>query len=436
VNTAELIARKQSGGELSDSEIDALVADFTAGVVPDYQMSALLMAGYFTGFNEREGLRFLDAMIRSGERWSFSDIAAPIVDKHSTGGVGDKTSLIIAPVVALAGVAVPMISGRALGHTGGTLDKLESIPGLRVKLSRAEFARVLRQHGCAFGAQTENLVPADRKLYALRDVTATVSIPPLIAASILSKKIAEGTNALVMDVKLGPGGFLRSDQEARELAERIVRWSREHGVRAVAFGTDMHEPLGVTVGNLVEIQECCNILRTGEGNERLIELCVLLGGAMLWLADKAKTLEQGKSEFARLLKSGRGWEKFRNIAEAQGARPDAWSEIETPFAPCHVHAIVATRDGFIADILPREIGLALIELGAGRKTAADKIDPVAGLILSRKRGDRISQGDVVAHAQWNHTEANAVAALERLKSAFVISDELPATRPLHYFTIE
>lgn len=222
MNVAELIARKQDGGGLSDTEITALINGFVDGTVPDYQMSALLMAVYFRGLSDQEGRCFLNAMIRSGEVLSFPDISARKVDKHSTGGVGDKTSLIVAPVLAEAGVPVPMISGRALGHTGGTLDKLESIRGLRVALSHQEFSSILRAHGCVFGAQTDNLVPADKKLYALRDVTSTVAIPPLIAASILSKKIAEGTNALVMDVKIGLGGFLPTEEEARESNTKLA----------------------------------------------------------------------------------------------------------------------------------------------------------------------------------------------------------------------
>lgn len=435
MQVVELIARKQAGGELTDAEIDSLIRQFAVGEVPDYQMSALLMAGYFQGFSEREGLRFLDAMIRSGERWSFADIPAPKVDKHSTGGVGDKTSLIIAPVVAEAGLCVPMISGRALGHTGGTLDKLESIRGLRVTLARDEFARVLRDHGCAFGAQTSELVPADKRLYALRDVTATVAIPPLIAASILSKKIAEGTDALAMDVKLGPGGFLRSDLEARELGERIVNWSCEYGVRTVVFGTDMHQPLGATAGNALEVSECLDVLRTGRGERRLLELCTLLGGAMLWLGGLSASHAAGMTAFTRVLETGRGYDRFRRIAEAQGADPAIWREWEQA-NPCkHAVEIRAEQDGFINEVHPREVGLALVELGAGRKSAADAIDPSAGVLFAKHRGDKVTRGEVLATLQWSRS-VEASSAQSRIARAFDIAPAVPAARPLHYFTIE
>ncbi|MBK8129848.1 MAG: thymidine phosphorylase [bacterium] len=435
MQVVELIARKQAGGELTDAEIDSLIRQFAVGEVPDYQMSALLMAGYFQGFSEREGLRFLDAMIRSGERWSFADIPAPKVDKHSTGGVGDKTSLIIAPVVAEAGLCVPMISGRALGHTGGTLDKLESIRGLRVTLARDELARVLRDHGCAFGAQTSELVPADKRLYALRDVTATVAIPPLIAASILSKKIAEGTDALAMDVKLGPGGFLRSDSEARELGQRIVNWSREYGVRTVVFGTDMHQPLGATAGNALEVSECLDVLRTGRGERRLLELCTLLGGAMLWLGGLSASHAAGMTAFTRILETGRGYDRFRRIAEAQGADPAIWREGEQA-NPCkNLFEIRAEQDGFINEVHPREVGMALVELGAGRKSAADAIDPSAGVLFAKHRGDKVTRGEVLATLQWSRS-VEASSAQSRIARAFDIAPAVPAARPLHYFTIE
>lgn len=430
---SELIARKQRGGILTDSEIDELVSEFSVGRVPDYQMSALLMAIYFRGLNDSEGLRFLDAMIRSGERLDFASIPRRKVDKHSTGGIGDKTSLIIAPVVAEAGIPVPMISGRALGHTGGTLDKLESIRGLRVTLSHEEFATTLAKHNCAFGAQTETLVPADKRLYALRDVTSTVAIPPLIAASILSKKIAEGTNALVMDVKIGPGGFLDSELEARELSERLVRWSAAYNVETIAYGTDMSEPLGRTAGNAIEVAECLQILTTGEGDARLVDLCTLLGGTMICLGGAAASVEDGKREFTRILKSGTALARFKNIAEAQGADPNVWRDFECGLLSTNTHIITAADDGVLHEIQPREIGLGLVDLGAGRRIASDTIDPSAGIEFLKRRGEQVTRDEPLARVQWSRNLPSVPNGLDRLAHAFVIGCGSVVNRPLIYF---
>lgn len=436
MQVSELIARKQNGGELTNAEIDYLMLEFARGIVPDYQMAALLMAIYFRGVNDREGLRFLDAMIRSGERLSFPDIPGKKVDKHSTGGIGDKTSLIIAPVVAEAGISIPMISGRALGHTGGTLDKLESIRGMNVNLSHAEFEKVLREQGCAFGAQTEALVPADKRLYALRDVTSTVAIPPLIAASILSKKIAEGTDALAMDVKVGPGGFLKSEDEARKLSRRLVDWSAAYGVTTIVHGTDMHEPLGRTAGNAIEVVECLEVLKTGTGDARLLELCELLGGTMLMLGEVCSDIESGKQEFTKILKSGRGYNRFKRIAEAQGADKHVWNELEQGVVANYTHDFLAPSDGFIQEIHPRAIGLGLVELGAGRKIASDPVDPNAGITFIKQRGNKVSKNEVMARVQWSKNSSDVQAGVDRIASAFEIGQSAPQTRPLIYFTLK
>ncbi len=436
MQVSELIARKQSGGELSDQEIDYLVLEYAREIIPEYQMAALLMAIYFRGVTDREGRRFLDAMIRSGERLSFPDIPKPKIDKHSTGGIGDKTSLIIAPVVAEAGIAVPMISGRALGHTGGTLDKLESLRGLRVALSHKEFESILKEHGCAFGAQTNTLVPADRRLYALRDVTSTVAIPPLIAASILSKKIAEGTEGLVMDVKIGPGGFLKSTEEARELSERLVSWSRTYNVTTIVHGTDMHEPLGKTAGNAVEVRECLEILLSGEGDRRLIELCALLGGTMLMLGNLSTNIEQGMKDFLTLLRSGKGYRRFRSIAEAQGTDSAVWAEFESGVPARFTHNVIAQHDGCIHEVHPREIGLALVDVCAGRKVSTDIIDHSAGIIFLKQRGEQVTKGETLARLQWSSDRADSTSAIKRVTNAFEIQPEDAPTRPLTYFCIE
>lgn len=428
----ELIAKKQRGGELARDEIAFVVREFTRGALPDYQMAALLMATYFRGLSDDEGRAFLREMVESGARLSLASVRGIKVDKHSTGGVGDKTSLIIAPVAAAAGVPVPMISGRGLGHTGGTLDKLESIPGFRVNLSEAEFERVLCETGGAFGAQTEAIVPADRKLYALRDVTATVSIPPLIAASILSKKIAEGANALVMDVKVGSGGFLRSEEEARALSETLVRWSAAEGIRTVAFGTDMELPLGRAAGNAPEVIECIELLRTGNGEARLLALCRRLGAAMIWLGEKAATFEEALAIFDRTLKSGAGYEKLKQIAAAQGSSGETIETFARDWKPKHREEIHATRSGFLSRVIAKEVGFALVDLGAGRRKSSDAVDHSAGVQFAQQTGDEVREGNIIATAFWSGNESSA-RGLERLRGAIEISDAPPPKTPLFHF---
>jgi pyrimidine-nucleoside phosphorylase len=428
----ELIAKKQRGEALTAGEISDLVQGFTRGDVPDYQMAALLMAIYFRRLNEDEGRQFLKAMIDSGNRLKLDSVPGLKVDKHSTGGVGDKTSLIVAPVVAAAGVPVPMISGRGLGHTGGTLDKLESIPGFRVQLDDDEFERVLRNTGCAFGAQTAELVPADRKLYALRDVTSTVSIPPLIAASILSKKIAEGTNALVMDVKVGEGGFLRSEEEAKELAQTLVRWSAAEGVRTIAFGTDMQSPLGRAAGNAPEVIECFDVLHSGTGDTRLLDLCRALGAGMLLLGGKAATMREAAKLFDLTLRSGAGFSKMQEIAAAQGSKADVVENYTDFWQPRHRHEIHTERDGFVAAVHAREVGFALVDLGAGRRKAEDPVDHDAGAVFDKQVGDSVRKGDRLATVYWSNGVTSA-SGLRRLTEAFVITAAPPPPRPLMRF---
>lgn len=428
----ELIAKKQHGEALADGEISDLVQGFTRGDVPDYQMAAMLMAIYFQGLTEAEGRQFLKAMIESGRRLKLDSVPGVKVDKHSTGGVGDKTSLIVAPVVAAAGVPVPMISGRSLGHTGGTLDKLESIPGFRVRLDDEEFEQVLRQTGCAFGAQTAELVPADRKLYALRDVTSTVSIPSLIAASILSKKIAEGTNALVMDVKVGEGGFLRSEDEAKVLAQTLVRWSAAEGVRTIVFGTDMEKPLGRAAGNAPEVIECFDVLRSGSGDARLLDLCRALGAGMLLLGGKATTFPDAAALFDRTLKSGAGFAKMKEIAEAQGSKAEVIENYADYWRPQHRYEIRAERDGIIAQVHARDVGFALVDLGAGRRTAEAPVDHDAGMIFYRQVGDTVHAGERLAIVYWSNGSESA-SGLRRLTEAFVFTSEPPTPQPLVRF---
>jgi len=428
----ELIARKQRGEMLAESEIRELIQGFTCGDVPDYQMAAMLMAIYFKGLSEAEGRQFLHAMIDSGKRLTLSAVPGTKVDKHSTGGVGDKTSLIVAPVVAAAGVPIPMISGRALGHTGGTLDKLESIPGFRVQLDDDEFEYILNRTGLAFGAQTAELVPADRKLYALRDVTSTVSIPPLIAASILSKKIAEGTNALVMDVKVGAGGFLRSEAEARELSQTLVRWSAAENVTTIVFGTDMERPLGRAAGNAPEVLECVQVLRSGEGDARLMELCRALGAGMLLLGGKAKTMQEAAALFDTTLRSGAGLAKLKEVAAAQGSKEETIARYEDHWRPRHQHEIRAARSGFVTAIRARDVGFALVDLGAGRRTAADPVDHSAGAVFEKQVGDSVRVGDLLTTVFWSDSP-DAAGGLSRMEGAVAIGDAPPSESALLKF---
>lgn len=429
---AEVIAAKQRGAELPTETIHTFVAGFTAGQIPDYQMAALLMAIFFQGLTDREGRDFLQAMIRSGNRMDLTSLPGIKVDKHSTGGVGDKTSLIVAPIVAAADIPVPMISGRALGHTGGTLDKLESIPNFNVRLSVDEFKFVLAKTGCAFGAQTDDIVPADRKLYALRDVTATVAIRPLIAASILSKKIAEGANALVMDVKIGSGGFLPDESAARELAHMLVNWSADEHVTTVALGTDMSRPLGKTAGNAPEVMECLEILRTGEGEQRLLELSLTLAAHMVVLGNGAKSFEHARARAQELLASGAAYRKFTEIAAAQGVGPHVFGQLQEVRRPRHSHELLAPSAGFVQAIAPREIGLALVDLGAGRTVSSDPVDHTAGIYFRKDIGDNVQKNEPIATIVWSDKQ-NPVDALNRFAAAYTIGTTPPRPQPLIRF---
>ncbi len=426
------IQRKQHGGELSHGEIRELIKGFTGGDIPDYQMAALLMAIYFKGLNAAEGKTFLQEMITSGERQNLSQIPGIKVDKHSTGGVGDKVSLVIAPVVSSLGIPVPMISGRALGHTGGTLDKLESIPGFRTKLSGSEFRRILGEVGCVLAGQSDSLVPADRKLYALRDVTSTVKIPGLIAASILSKKIAEGAQALVLDVKIGEGGFLSEEKDATELAKLLVEWAEENGLRAVAFGTDMETPLGQTAGNAPEIIETLRLLKGDAPESPLSKLCELQGAMMIQLGGKAATLTEARELYREAIASGKAFEQMQKIAQAQGCAPDVFENFEQKVQPKNKTVIKAKQSGYLSRIHAQQIGWGLVDLGAGRKQATDPVDSTAGIYFLTHEGNDVKTGDILAEVVWSNL-TDATEPLTRLTEAFVISDALTSLRPLVSF---
>ncbi|MFH1011351.1 MAG: thymidine phosphorylase [bacterium] len=426
------IRRKQQGAELTTHEIAKLIGDFTHGDIPDYQMAALLMAIYFKGLTAAEGKAFLHALISSGERQDLSSVPGVKVDKHSTGGVGDKVSLVVAPVVSSLGIPVPMISGRALGHTGGTLDKLESIPGFRTKLSAKEFRRILSEVGCVLAGQSDSLVPADRKLYALRDVTATVKIPGLIAASILSKKIAEGAQALVLDVKIGEGGFLQEEHEAAELAELLVTWAEENGVRTIALGTDMEAPLGRAAGNAPEVIEALNILKGKKADARLSALCEAQGAMMIWLGGKAESLQAARELYREAIASGRAFRQMQAIAHAQGSPSDVFEAFEKRVEPKKKAAIQAEKSGILARIHAQQIGWGLVDLGAGRKKTSDPVDSTAGIYFFAGEGDEVNAGDTLAEVVWSRLK-DATEPLARLSKAFVISQTPTPTRPLVRF---
>ncbi|HEX7743812.1 MAG TPA: thymidine phosphorylase [Micromonosporaceae bacterium] len=413
----DVIRAKRDGGVLSDAQIDWVIDSYTKGLVADEQMSALAMAILLRGMTPGEIARWTAAMIASGERLDLSAVARPTVDKHSTGGVGDKITLALTPLVAACGAAVPQLSGRGLGHTGGTLDKLESIPGWRAALTNDEFIAQLRAVGAAICAAGEGLAPADRKLYALRDVTGTVEAIPLIASSIMSKKIAEGTSALVLDVKVGSGAFMKSVDDARELARTMVDLGGAHGVRTVALLTDMSTPLGLTVGNAVEVAEAVEVL-AGGGPPDVVELTLALAREMLVVAGLPD------ADPAAALADGRAMDTWRAMVRAQGGDPDA------PLPTAQETEIVrAESDGVIAALDAYAIGLAAWRLGAGRARKEDPVSAAAGVVLHRKPGDPVRAGDPVLELRTDEPQRMA-AAREAAQDAVSVSAGVVTTPPL------
>jgi pyrimidine-nucleoside phosphorylase len=424
----DVIRKKRDGGELSRAEIEALVNAYTRNDIPDYQVSAWLMAVVLRGMTRAETAALTDAMLRSGEVLDLSSLAPKKVDKHSTGGVGDKTSLVLAPLAAAAGVAVPMISGRGLGHTGGTLDKLEAIPGFNVNLSVADFRRVLATCGCAMIGQTAEIAPADRKLYALRDVTGTVESPYLICASIMSKKLAEGIDALVLDVKTGSGAFMKNEKDAAFLAELMVETGERMGKKVVALITDMDQPLGLMIGNALEVIECVDIL-LGEGPEDLRELCLELAGWMLYLGGASKDVGEGKKKSADLIRSGKALEVFRKMVELQGGDPHVIDDYKRLPQALHTLEIKSESAGCIASMQCEQIGTACVILGGGRERKEDSVDPAVGIVLHKKVGDHVTAGEPLATIHYN-AEAKAARARRLLEQSIEISENAPAKRPL------
>ena len=423
----DVIRRKRDGANLSREEIEFFVAGVTSGRIADYQISALLMAIYLNGMDHDEQQALTEAMLNSGNILDFSAVPKPKADKHSTGGVGDKTSIIIAPLVAACGVCVPMISGRGLGHTGGTLDKLESIPGYRVNLSAVEFKNVLDEVGYAMAGQTAELAPADKKMYALRDATATVEAIPLIVASIISKKGAAGLDAMVIDVKVGNGAFMREAARAKALAHALVSTGNSCGIKTRALLTDMNQPLGRAVGNSIEIEECINILR-GEASaaaKPVLDLSLDLCAHMLLLAKVEQRLEAAHRRLQDVLESGQALECLRRNIAAQGGEPRVCDAPES-FLPLvsEFVKVESPRSGYISNVDTTEIGHAIAAIGGGRVRIEDNVNPAVGFVAELKIGDAVKAGDVIG-VVYCADDSLASEAARRIQVAYQIGDQKP-----------
>ncbi|HUA59274.1 MAG TPA: thymidine phosphorylase [Verrucomicrobiae bacterium] len=428
MRTVDLIQRKRGGEELSPEEIEFLVEGYTRGDIPDYQMSAFLMAVFFSGMSDREVSRLTEYMLHSGDTADLSHIPGVKVDKHSTGGVGDKTSFIVAPLAAAAGVVVPMMSGRALGHTGGTLDKLESIPGFRTNLTPEEFGKQLSELGLAFIGQTDRLAPADRKLYALRDVTGTVESVPLISSSIMSKKLAEGIDALVLDVKVGNGAFMKKQVDARRLAQTMVGIGRRMDKKVQALITDMNQPLGYAVGNALEVMEASQTLQNA-GPADLTKLSLELAARMIFLGKKAGSLDDARRTAEKHLVDGSGYKKFKQVVAAQGGNPQALDKFELLPNATGMREITSPRGGYVSLIDAEDIGVASNMIGAGREKKEDSIDPAVGIILEVKVGEKVDAGSVLCRVYYTK-EDRVEEAAEMVEDAFRISAQKPDEREL------
>lgn len=428
MRAVDILRKKRDAAELTREEIEFLVQGAARGTIPDYQLSAWLMAVVLRGMTSVELAALTEAMLHSGEVIDFSTLAGAKVDKHSTGGVGDKTSLVVAPVVAAGGLRVPMISGRGLGHTGGTLDKLEAIPGFNVNLSLREFRSVLQACGCALIGQTPEIAPADKKLYALRDVTATVESPFLICASIMSKKMAEGIDALVLDVKTGDGAFMKNERDAEYLAQLMVETGTRMGKKVVALITGMDEPLGRKVGNALEVEECVEILHGG-GPADLRELCVELSAWMFVLGRRAESMDAGRDLALEMIATGRARDTFREVIRLQGGDAQV---VEDPARLPHAKSttqVKARHAGFVEAIRCGQVGMASMMLGGGREKKEDSVDPAVGLTMEKRIGDAVKEGESLATVHYNQDTrlADAVALLEQ---SFEIGERAAVPLPL------
>lgn len=433
MNAYEIIIKKRDGHALSPEEIEFMIDGFTKDDIPDYQMAAWMMTIFIRGMNGEEVTALTQTMLRSGDEIDLSPIGKVTVDKHSTGGVGDKVSLILAPLVASLGVPVPMMSGRGLGHSGGTLDKLEAIPGFRVGLTEEEFIEQVKEIGVAIIGQTKSLAPADKKMYALRDVTATVESIPLIAGSIMSKKLAAGPEGLVFDVKTGLGAFMSTMELAEEMARTLVEIGLRSGRQASALITDMNQPLGLYAGNALEIQETVACLK-GEGPDDLMTVVMEIAGMMLQMGGKAENVAEGKRLAEEALKEGKGFEKFKEMVAKQDGDvayiddPSLFPEAGKKLPVC------AKKSGFIGEINALDIGMACVALGAGRETADSEIDMSAGIVLEKKVGDQVSQGDTIMTLHTNITGGEEVA--ERCFQAVKVQDSPCPPYPIIYKVVD
>ena len=429
----DLILKKRNGGELSTEEINFFVDKYTNGEIPDYQVAALLMAIYFQKMNKRETSDLTMAMVNSGDILDLSEIKGIKVDKHSTGGVGDTTTLVLGPMVASLGIPVAKMSGRGLGHTGGTIDKLESFDGFSVEMSKDEFIDNVNKIKLAVGGQTGDLAPADKKLYALRDVTGTVDNVSLIASSIMSKKIAAGADAIVLDVKVGDGAFMKTPEAARELATEMVEIGKHVGRNTVAIISDMDQPLGYAIGNALEVKEAIDTLK-GKGPKDLLELCLTLGSNMVVLAGAAKDTDEAREMLMETITSGKAIEKFKEFVEAQGGDSSVIDDTSNFHNAKYIIPVKATKDGVVSKIHAQNIGLVAMELGAGRATKDSIIDLAVGIVLEKKRGDKVKKGDVIAYIHADDEEKGN-KAIEGILENYEISDSVEEM-PLIYDIIK
>ncbi len=425
----DIIQKKRDGYRLTDEEIEFLIKGYTAGDIPDYQISAWAMAVFFQGMDKGETAKLTEVMASSGDMMDLSSIEGVKVDKHSTGGVGDTTTMILAPLVAACGAPVAKMSGRGLGHTGGTIDKLESIPGFRTDLSLNRFIENVNQIKVAVAGQTGDLTPADKKLYALRDVTATVDSTPLIASSIMSKKIAAGADGIVLDVKVGSGAFMKEYQEAKRLATTMVEVGKKVGRKTVALISNMDQPLGIAVGNALEVKEAIMTLK-GEGPSDLTELCLELGAEMLILADIIDTKEEAKKELKEAITTGAAVDKFKEMIENQGGDSRVIDNIELLPQAQNKLEIKAQTDGYIQKINAEEVGISAMLLGAGRETKDSKIDLAVGIKLAKKVGDRVNKGERIATLYYNDSKLDE--AKRKLEEAYHIGSKEADLKPLLY----
>ena len=424
----DIIMKKRNGGELSKEEIRFFIEGYTHGEIPDYQVSALMMAIYFQRMTESETYELTMAMAHSGEMLDLSAIHGCKVDKHSTGGVGDKTSLALTPMVAACGIPVAKMSGRGLGHTGGTIDKLESFPGFSTSLTAEQFIENVNKIGIAIMGQTADLAPADKKLYALRDVTATVDNMSLIASSIMSKKLAAGADAIVLDVKTGSGAFMKKKEDAFALAEEMVKIGKNAGRKTVAVISDMDQPLGLAVGNALEVKEAIATLR-GEGPEDFTELCMVLGSRMLMAGGKAENTVQAREMLSEVIADGSALQKLAQFVEAQGGNPEAVSHPELLPQASMIVPVCADRDGYVSKIACEDIGICSLLLGGGRETKESVIDLSVGIILNKKKGDAVKAGEVLGYLHAND-EKKLEAATEKFINAYLITENRPEAESL------